>query len=318
MTDPNLPMSAMGGGVDLSGLAQAHQQGQQQGQAPQPGQQAQSGEAFMALPDAVVNGGAAELEQFSQHSTQLPVLVQVYSTNDPDSVALTPVLEELVRSADGRLVLLRIDAQAHPELGGQPSVLALVGGRPIPLFQGNPPREQIVQVVNELIQVAAQQGITGSVKITGDQDAAASEPAPKPLPPLHQEAQDALQRGDVDAAKDAYERALRESPADEDAKIGLAQVSLLVRLRGKTLAEIRERAANDPSSIDAQFDVADLDISGGHVDDAFNRLLDLFAKTDADNKTRVRERILELFDVVGSTDARVNRARQQLTNLLFS
>lgn len=265
-----------------------------------------------------MSGGEAELEQFSQYSTQVPVLVQVYSQRDPDSIALTPVLEELVRSADGRLIMLRIDADAHPQLGGQPSVLALVGGRPVPLFQGNPPRDQIVQVVNELIQVAAQQDVTGQAVITGADAAGTGEPAPKPIPPLHQEAQDALARGDVEAAKAAYEQALKESPADDDAKVGLSQVNLLVRLQGKTLQEIRDRAAKDPNSIEAQFDVADLDLSGGHVDDAFNRLLALFSKVDSENKNEVRERILELFDVVGPTDARVIRARQQLTNLLFA
>lgn len=312
-------MAAMGGGIDLSGLAQAHQrraQNAQPGQAPQPGQPGADG-AAISLPDAVINGGEAELEQFSQYSTQIPVLVQVYSQNNQESLSLTPVLEELVRSADGRLIMLRVDADAHPQLGGQPSVLALVGGRPVPLFQGNPPREQILQVVNELIQVAAQQGVTGRVNITGDAGAPA-EPAPTPLPPLHQEAQDALAKGDVDAAKAAYEQAIRESPADEDAKVGLAQVSLLVRLKDKTMPAIRERAAKLPDDLEAQFDVADLDLSGGHVDDAFNRLLGLFSKVSADDKNVVRERILELFEVVGTADARVIRARQQLTNLLFS
>lgn len=311
MTDPNIPMAAMGGGIDLSGLAQAHQQRQQPTAAPA------GGEAILSLPDAVVVGGEAELEQFSQYSTRIPVIVQVHSASDPDSTALIPVLDELIRSADGRLLLLRIDADAHPQLGGQPSVLALLGGRPVPLFQGNPPREQVVQVVNELIQVAAQQGVTGKAEITGVTGETAA-PAPKPLPPLHQEAQDALARGDVEAAKAAYEQAIKESPADNDAKVGLAQVSLLVRLKDKTLPEIRDRAAKLPDDLDAQFDVADLDLSGGHVDDAFNRLLGLFTKTDPENKNKVRERILELFEVVGPTDARVVRARQQLTNLLFS
>ncbi|SJM52133.1 tetratricopeptide repeat protein [Gulosibacter sp. 10] len=316
MTDPNnVPMAAMGGGIDLSGLAQRHQQ-----QAAQAGQNGQAegpegqGDAI-ALPDVVIEGGPEELEQFSAHSQRIPVLVQVYSESDPDSTALGPVLADIVRSAEGRLVLLRIDADAYPELGGQTSVLALVGGRPLPLFQGNPPQQQIAQVLNELLQVAAQQGLTGQVQITGEPQEA---PAPKPLPPLHQEAQDALQRGDVEAAKSAYERQLAESPADDDAKIGLAQVNLLVRLQDKTLQEIRDRAAQHPEDVDAQLDVADLDLSGGHVDDAFARLLGLFPKLDAADKTRVRERLLELFDVAGPEDGRVVRARQRLTSLLFS
>jgi len=134
---------------------------------------------------------------------------------------------------------------------------------------------------------------------------------------LH-EARDALERGDIEAAKAAYQQALNEQPGDDDAKVGLAQVSLLARLQGRTMPEIRERAAANPVDVDAQLDVADLDLSGGHVDDAFDRLLTLYPKTDDDGRTRVRERLLELFDVVGNEDARVGRARQRLTSLLFA
>jgi putative thioredoxin len=251
-------------------------------------------------------------------SRSMPVLVEMHSATSPDSQALSPVLAEIVRAAGGRLVLLRIDLDSQPGLGDQAQVIALLGGRPAPLFAGNPPRDQIEQVLSEVLAVAAQQGLTGFVQITGDAPEADEEPAEAPLPPLHQEARDALERGDVEAAKSAYERAIAESPADDLAKVGLAQVSLLARLQGKTLEQIRTAAAENPSDIDAQLDVADLDLSGGHVDDAFNRLLAMFPKVDADGKSRIRERLVELFDVVGADEPRVARARQQLTNLLFA
>lgn len=319
MTDPNAassqpqPQVSLQGAVDLSGLGQGG--GPQQ---PPAGPGAPAGGALMALPDAVVNGGEAELEQFAGLSQRMPVLVEMHTATSPDSQALSPVLAEIVRSAEGRLVLLRLDLDAHPTLGNQPEVIALIGGRPAPLFSGNPPKDQLVQVISEVLAVAAQQGLSGHVRITGEGAGADEAPAAPPLPPLHQEAQEALQRGDIAAAKSAYERALAESPADDDAKVGLAQVSLLERLQGKTLEQIRSAAAENPNDIDAQFDVADLDLSGGHVDDAFNRLLGLFAKVDADGKTRVRERLVELFDVVGADEPRVVRARQRLTSLLFA
>jgi putative thioredoxin len=321
MTQPNAASSqpqpdiSLQGAVDLSGLGQAPGAAQPQQQAGAP-----AGEALLSLPDAVVNGGEADLEQFAALSQRMPVLVEMHSASSPDSKALSPVLAEIVRSAEGRLVLLRLDLDAHPTLGNQAQVLALLGGRPAPLFAGNPPKDQLVQVISEVLAVAAQQGLTGYAEITGDADAAAEDAAPAeaPLHPLHQEAKDALERGDIATAKSAYERALAESPADDDAKIGLAQVSLLERLQGKTLEQIRSAAAENPNDIDAQFDVADLDLSGGHVDDAFNRLLGLFTKVDADGKTRVRERLIELFDVVGGDEPRVVRARQRLTSLLFA
>jgi putative thioredoxin len=80
---------------------------------------------------------------------------------------------------------------------------------------------------------------------------------------------------------------------------------------------VRAAAAAGPTDLDAQLDVADLDLSGGHVEDAFDRLLVLFPKLDADGKNAVRTRLLELFEVVGLTDPMVNAARLRLTNLLY-
>ena len=76
-------------------------------------------------------------------------------------------------------------------------------------------------------------------------------------------------------------------------------------------------AAAGPSDVDAQLRVADLDLSGGHIEDAFLRLLDLFAVADTDDRTRIRERLLELFEVVGQADPRVAAARTRLANLLY-
>jgi putative thioredoxin len=143
------------------------------------------------------------------------------------------------------------------------------------------------------------------------------EPAEEPLPPLHQEALDAISRGDYVAAASAYRTAIAQDPRDDLAVAGLAQANLLGRLQGKTLDEIRNRAASAPDDIDAQLDVADLDLSGGHIDDAFARLLELFPRLDAAGKNTVRERLLELFQVVGVEDPRVGAARQRLAMLLY-
>lgn len=307
------------GAVDLSGLGKSAQQQDAAGQ-PAPGSQPTAseqpqGEVIATLPDVVIEGGQADLEQLAPLSAQMPVLVEMYSAAVEPADAQPPLVEA-VRAAAGRLVLLRINLDSDPALGNQPQTVMLLGGRPAPLFQQMPPREQVLQVVNELLAAAAQQGMTGRVATSGETPE--ETPAAKPLPPLHQEAADALAAGDVAAAKDAYGRALEQNPGDDDARVGLARVGLIERLQGKTLAQIRERAASAPGDLDAQLDVADLDVSGGHVTDAFERLLGLFSSADADDKSRIRERLLDLFDIVGPEDARVVRARQQLTNLLFS
>ena len=137
------------------------------------------------------------------------------------------------------------------------------------------------------------------------------------MPPLHQEAFDAIEAGEYSRAAAAYEQALAENPRDADALAGLGQVRLLTRVADADLQAARAAAAAGPADIDAQLLVADLDLAGGHVDDAFGRLLDLFAVLPTDERAPVRERLLELFGVVGDADPRVTRARGRLSSLLF-
>lgn len=237
---------------------------------------------------------------------------------------LSPVLERVVTEHAGRLVLAKVDVDANPQLAQAfraqsiPMVVALVGGQAVPLFTGAVPEQQVREVFAQLLQLAAQNGVTGSVG-SGDADAAdeegaAAEPA---MPPLHAEAFAAIESGDYAAAISAYERALAENPRDADARAGLAQVRLLSRVQDADLQAARAAAAAAPTDVDAQLLVADLDLAGGHVEDAFDRLLDLFAALPDDDRAPVRERLLELFGIVGDDDPRVIRSRSRLASLLF-
>ena len=138
-----------------------------------------------------------------------------------------------------------------------------------------------------------------------------------PLPPLHQQAYDAIESGDLDSAAAAYREALTQSPADTDAKLGLAQVGLMQRTAGVDLQGARAAAAADPTDVDAQIVVADLDLLGGHVEDAFVRLIDTVRLTADADRNKAREHLVELFEVVGTTDERVVKARKSLMSALF-
>jgi putative thioredoxin len=133
----------------------------------------------------------------------------------------------------------------------------------------------------------------------------------------HATAYDAIERGDYAAAVTAYEQALKDNPADADAKAGLAQVQLLQRVATVDAPAARAAAAADPRDIDAQLLVADLDLSGGHVEDAFARLVDLIRATVDEDRDRVRTHLLGLFEVVGTADERVAKARRALMSALF-
>ncbi|MDQ1483516.1 MAG: putative thioredoxin, partial [Actinomycetota bacterium] len=137
------------------------------------------------------------------------------------------------------------------------------------------------------------------------------------LPPLHQEAFDAIERDDLDAAIAAYTQALAQNPADEEAAIGLAQVKLMQRTAGVDPQAARDAAAKAPHDVDAALLVADLDILGGHVEDAFARLVDLVRATQEAERDKVREHLVELFSVIGAHDERVQKARRALMSALF-
>jgi putative thioredoxin len=315
MSDPITP-AGLRGAVDLSSLVNGPAKA---AAAPSPGE-------AQVLPGLVFDGTDANFSQFLDLSTTVPVIVDLWATWCEPCKQLSPILEKLVAEYAGRFVLVKVDVDANPQLSQAfqaqsiPTVAALIGGRPVALFTGAIPEPQVRDVFEQVLALAQQNGVTGQAQVEGGADAAQQEPAepePEPLPPLHQEAYDAIERGDYAAAAAAYTTAIAQDPRDHEAVAGLAQVNLLGRLQGRSLDEIRSAGAAHPHDIDAQLSVADLDLSGGHVEDAFDRLLSIFATADADAKNRLRERLLEYFQVVGVDDPRVASARGRLSALLY-
>lgn len=305
MTDPSISGSALRGAVDLSGLVRAAQ-----APAPAPGQ------AVPAAGGVVRDADESSFGEVVELSRTVPVIVEFYA----DGIA--PVLGALIASYGGRLALATVDGHRSPQIAQAfqiqqvPAVVALVGGRPLPLFVGMPAEAEVRQVLDQVLELAAQNGVTGSIPVDGAA-ADGGEPAEPPLPPLHQTAYDAISAGDYAAAAAAYRAAIAQSPRDQLAVAGLAQVSLLQRLEGLVAADVRAAAAAAPDDVDAQLAVADLDISGGHVDDAFARLLRVFPGQAAEGRTAIRTRLLDYFEIVGADDPRTIAARRTLTALLY-
>jgi putative thioredoxin len=310
----DISASALRGAVDLSSLRNRPAAGtaaasQTAGAAPQGG--------------VIVDVTDATFGRILELSRTVPVVVDLWAEWCGPCKQLSPILEKVVTELAGRVVLAKVDVDANPQLAQSfraqsiPMVVALIGGQPVPMFTGAVPEEQVRQVFDQLLQVAAQNGVTGTVATDQEPSDASEEPQEPPMPPLHAEAFAAIEKGDYAAAATAYEKALAENPRDEDARAGLGQVRLLERVQGLDLQEARAAAAADPQNVQAQFDVADLDISGGHVEDAFARLLDLFAALPSAERAPVRERLVELFGLIGADDPRVTAARNRLSSLLF-
>ncbi|RJT82128.1 co-chaperone YbbN [Arthrobacter cheniae] len=309
-----IPPSSMNlrGAVDLSAL---------KARAEAAARPAAARQAPAAQSPYIVEVTEQTFPQLVQLSSQVPVIVNLRAPWSEQSNQVTAVLEAATVASDGRMLLANVDLQAQPQIAqafqaqGAPTVVAVVKGQPVPLFEGVLPEQQILGYLDELMKVAEANGVTGSLNDGSQPDAAEAEEPP--LPPLHQEAFDAIEKSDYAAAAAAYRRALMEQPADAEAKAGLAQVELLERVQNLRADDVRQRAADEPDALDAQLMVADLDLTGGHVEDAFNRIIAFIGRTAGEDKEAARRRLLDLFDVVGVTDPRVTKARSALARALF-
>lgn len=269
----------------------------------------------------LVEATDATFNQLVSRTSVVPAVAVVWSSEHPQSRALLDDAADLAGGFDGRLQVIGIDVATNPGITQAiqppevPLALGLVAGQPVPLFSGLVDREQFRQVLDQLLQVAVQQGVTGRVSVASDVEEAEDED--EELPPLHQEAYEAIERDDLDAASAAYEQAIAADPKDTDAQLGLAQVALMKRTRGVDLQAARDAAAADPKDIDAALVIADLDVLGGHVEDAFTRLIDLVRITADDERERVKTHLIGLFAVVGNQDERVRKGRTTLMSALF-
>jgi len=316
------PSFAARGAVDLSALASArptspdpasdHSTSAPAGGAP-------VGGTASAAPGGVevVEVTELNLQRVVERSMQQAVFVLLCTRLAPGCADVRARIERVLGERAGML-LATVDVDEQPRVAqvfqvqAVPAMLAVISGQPVPLFQGAPDDDQLRSVVDQVMQVAAQAGLAGGAGA----DAGAAEPEPAPLPPLHQEAYDAIERGDYDGAIDAYDRALRENPKDAEAKAGRAQVALLRRTQDVDAPEARAAAAADAANVEAQLRVADLDVLGGAVEDAFARLLDTFVAVPVESREVIRQRLVDLFEVVGLTDARVITARKALAAAL--
>ncbi len=265
----------------------------------------------------VIDVDESNFESVMQLSTRHPVVVELYSPR-ANAQALSDDLIALANAAAGAYLLARVDvdtsgtiAQALGILAG-PTVICVIAGQLAPLFQGTRSKAEAETVIAQLLQVAASNGLVGRAEPVAGGAGETDEADPR-----FAEADAALDRGDFAAALVEYDKILAQTPNDPEAKAGRAQVALLARAGGLEPSAVLARAASEPTSVEAQFAAADLELLSGRPDQAFARLITLVRETVGAERESVRVRLLELFEIVGPADPAVLKARRDLMSALF-
>lgn len=263
------------------------------------------------VPALVIQVDANSIRDYLAISDSLPVLVLFVQENDPASQSILSTVKLLTEKTAGKILTLVVDAIKSPELAQAfdlkqiPTLLGMLKGQPAPLFAGDQPAEQVQQIIDRVLEVGKENGLTGTVKV--------AEPEPE-LSITHQQAFAAIEENNYPLARSLYEKALVENPNDQLAEAGLAQIKLLIRLEGKDLPTLVSSVGQDTDSV---LDRVDALVATGAASEGFEQLLVLFESTAKDQREPIRLRFVELFLVVGNEDPAVIKARKNLSLLLF-
>ena len=312
---------SMFGAVDLSSLAPATKPAASSGATPSPATgDHPAGAPGLPVP-LVVDVDASTLRDVAEVSTQVPVIVVLHSPRSQASADLATVLEHLADQYAGRFQLARVNVDTAPEVAqalqaqAVPTVVALIAGQPVPMFQGTVPQEQLRSVIDQLLEVAAANGVNGTVAV----DAAAGADAPEEPEETEVEraAREAIEAGDFAAAEEVYTHAIAQNPGDDDLKVARNQVRLMARLDGHDPHELLAAADAAPTDLDAALAGADAALALGDVNAALGRALEAVRTHQGEEREKARLRLLELFEVIGSTSPEVAQARRRLATMLY-
>lgn len=298
-----MSQESMRGAIDLSGLAEPHNAPVTQ-------------DATGHVPgEFIVEVSADNLREVLELSVQVPVLLFVTTTRAENASQLEATLRQLATTANGAFQLGIVDADKNLSIAqalrlqGIPAGVGVLKGQPFTLFEGIPEASELGSLLQSLLSAAQANGVTGTLS---------GAPGESPLPPHMKEAYAAMEAGNYELAEQEFTLALKENPGLEEAKVGLAHLQLLDRVRGVDAQALLEEASQAPlTQIEIHMRAADVEVAYGRADSAFARLIDVIKMTAGEDRNTVRERLLELFEVVGPSDKRVQSARRALANALF-
>ena len=292
-----------------------------------------------AAADALVRDVTTQtfVKDVIEESKRQPVLVDFWAPWCGPCKQLTPVLEKSVRAAKGKVKLVKMNIDAHPQIAGQlgiqsiPAVIAFVNGQPADGFLGALPESQVVDFLERLTK----ERIGGEAKdLLKAADAALVDGDPAGAADLYAQllAEDGanvhalaglsrcyLETGALDKARQTL--ALVPEAKRGEASVTAARAALELAEQAEALgplAELEQKVAANPLDHQARFDLA-LALNGkGRRVEALDHLIGIVKRDRKWNDDGARKQLVQFFDAWGPTDDATIEGRKRLSSILFA
>jgi len=276
------------------------------------------------------------LEEVVEKSKTIPVLVDFWAPWCGPCKQLTPILEKLVNSKNGKIILAKVNVDENQAIAAQlkiqsiPTVYGFVDGKPIDAFQGAQPESQIEKMIDKLIEATP-----------GNE-----------IPKLLEEAESFFKDQKFDEALQIYENLISLDPGNPKCISGMLrcliqlnryqdaseilesidektiedpEIQKIKKLienmnsssEGKTVEDLISILSEDPNNHDIRFELAEKYFSQNQSAEAFHELLNIFSIDAKWNDESGKKKLLAYFDLLGFADPNVIEARKRLSSLMF-
>jgi putative thioredoxin len=299
----------------------------------------QNGGAMAATADGLVSDTTTQgfVKDVIEESKRQPVLVDFWADWCGPCKQLTPIIEKVVRSARGKVKLVKMDIDKHPQIPGQmgiqsiPAVIAFVNGQPVDGFMGALPEGQVTAFIERLTkdQIGGEEkdllAMADAALVEGDAPGAAEiyaqilQQEPANIHAIAGLARCYIETGALEQAKQTL--ALVPEGKRSDAAVAAAQAALELAEQASALGpliELEAKVAANALDHQARYDLALALNAKGDRMAAIEHLAAIVKRDRKWNDDGARKQMVQLFEAWGPTDEATIAGRKKLSSILFS
>ncbi len=275
-----------------------------------------------------------------EESKRQPVLIDFWAPWCGPCRQLTPIIEKAVRAAKGKVKLVKMNIDEHPQIPGQmgiqsiPAVIAFVNGQPADGFMGAVPESQVTAFIDKLTQGMAAPGEPNIVEILGEAEAVLAEGDPAAAAQIYAEvlgvdatniaalaglAKCYVTTGAIEQAKQTIAMVPESKRNDAAVKAVQAAIELAEQAQAVgPVTELEQKVAANPLDHQARFDLATALNAQGNRAEATNQLLEIIRRDRKWNEDGARKQLVQFFEAWGGADESTVDGRKRLSTVLFS